>query len=239
MRRLIPVIAVVAGVLIGCQPQQTVPVEVVAPAPEPETPAQYAERLRVSASELAQSELSRLAAAEFVYRGNAMPQTHLLAMGGSATLFMKIYRNFTGFQVLAIDETNSMLNPISIEIRYDYDLVATKPARTTAESLEDMEYRPIDEFYIRRLYACDSDGHTVEELPPFPPRAEYWAHKSRMAETDRDMTNQETPTEGLATSPFAGGPQGGAPPGRAAGPSFPAGDLPVMPKTPPPGAMDY
>jgi hypothetical protein len=157
----------------------------------------------------------------------------MLAMGGSVTLYMKLYRNFTRYEVLAVDQTNSLLNPISIEIRYNYSLVGTALAQSEAEANDDLAYSAIDEFHIRRVYACDKDGRLAEDLPPLPPRAEYWPHKSKLAAPDRDMTGQTAVTDTIPMSPFGGG---GVMPG---GPSFPGGDLPVMPKTPPPGAIDY
>lgn len=220
MGRVITLLALVSALLVGCQPPQspTGPADAVTHS---ETASEYADRLRKSADELAQRELSRIAAAELVYRGNATPQTHMLAIGGSVTLYMKIYRNFTGYEVLAVDQTNSLLNPISIEVRYDYDLVSTDLAQMEEEANKELQYNAFDRFFVRRVYACDKDGRPVGDLPPLPPRAEYWPHKIRLTESNRDMTGQTAPTVDVPITPLVGG------------------NLPTMPATPPPGAMDY
>lgn len=240
MRRLIPLMAVMVGLVIGCQQPPAPPVQQVVETPvaKPETPAEYAQRLRLRAHEIAQGELSRLAAADLVYRSSSeLHETLNLRTGVPMGLYMKIYRNFTGAEVMSIDQTSSLLAPVAVTIRYDYDLIGTtmhimSDKTSKAKSQKDTDYSVVSRFFVTRRYLCDTDGFVVGDLPPLLSRAQYWPHGKQLSSQNRDMTALEAPDAGAAAS------ASGAQSGRLLGPSFPTGNLPVVPKTPPPGAVD-
>src|SRR5262245_45380293 len=85
---------------------------------------EYAAHLLKKGQELAQRELGRMAAAELTYRNKAefhqLPHGDLFADGQGT--FVKLYRNFTGYEIEDIYRSESFLYPIAYQIRFSFDM---------------------------------------------------------------------------------------------------------------------
>lgn len=173
---------VVSVAIVGCgrapAKQEThEPVTTVIAEPTVEIDAQ---RLRQKANDLAMSELSRMSAAALIYRN--LPEFHpiesdLFAPGFGA--YVKMFRRFHSHKIKDIRASNSLINPIEIDIQYFYDVFAT-PEHTSIEenALEkcrnEKEYSPILSDQFQRTYLCDKDGNLIGDLPELPARPTYW-----------------------------------------------------------------
>lgn len=141
--------------------------------------------LLARAEELAQSEISRLAAEALVYRSNAeLHETVLPMIGSKVGVYVKMYREYTGYEVVDIVRSDSVLYPIEIAIRFDFDVLATEvrgmgepDAQTHAQA--DYRFRVFRQDSVRRRYRCDPEGNPVDILPELP-RLKFYGDVSAM-----------------------------------------------------------
>ena len=130
--------------------------------------------LLARAEKLAQSEIARLAAEALVYRSNAeLHETRLPVIGSKVGVYVKMYREFTGYEVVDIVRSNSVLYPVEIAIRFDFDVLATE-VRGSGEpdaqrhAQADYRFRVFRQDSVRRRYRCDLEGNPVDILPELP-----------------------------------------------------------------------
>ncbi|MCH7959445.1 MAG: hypothetical protein IID08_04915 [Candidatus Hydrogenedentes bacterium] len=130
--------------------------------------------LLARAEELAQSEIARLAAEALVYRSNAeLHETILPVIGSKVGVYVKMYREFTGYEVVDIVRSNSILYPVEIAIRFDFDVLATEVRSIGAPDAQvhaqaDYRFRVFRQDSVRRRYRCDPEGNPVDILPELP-----------------------------------------------------------------------
>lgn len=135
--------------------------------------------LQIRADELAQSEIARLAAEALLHRSRAtLHETRLPVIGSKVGVYLKIYREFTGYEVVDIVRSNSVLYPIEMVIRFDFDVLATEvrgmsepDAQVHAQA--DFRFRVFRQNSVTRRYRCDSQGNTADTLPELPPLKFY------------------------------------------------------------------
>ena len=126
------------------------------------------------AEELAQSEIARLAAEALVYRSLAtLHETRLPVIGSKVGVYLKIYREFTGYEVVDLVRSNSVLYPIDIVIRFDFDVLTTEVRGMSEPDAQkhaqaDYRFRVFRQDSITQRYHCDSEGNTVDALPKLP-----------------------------------------------------------------------
>jgi hypothetical protein len=139
--------------------------------------------LLAKAQALAKSDMARMAAAEMVYRNKVFIHSLDLpnATIGSTNLYMKLYRRFTGYQVVDIEKTNSVLRPIKFVIRYTVERVGTRELRgrvgdsTPLEQAEhDGAFLVRDRDTVLREYFCNGQGEVLEMPSPILERPNFW-----------------------------------------------------------------
>ena len=170
IRRMSWIFVAACAVVCGCEP---------APAGSSiqngtGTHVEYGEALMQRALLLAEEEFARFAATELVYRNQTETQETILPIIGSRVgATIKMYREFTGYEIVDILRTNSMLYPIEIVVRYDYDVLTTKVrglGTPDAVSVTDADH----EFDTRwkgsftHRYKCDGDGTPLGETLELP-----------------------------------------------------------------------
>lgn len=143
---------------------------------EPQVLAQKAEAL-------AKADLAKMAAAEMVYRNHVFIHVFQLQAGTNVPtyLFMKLYRSFSGYEVVDIEKTSSVLRPIKFTIRYDADRIGTRDIKASKENQEALQQAERDKAFmardkesITRQYYCDAQGNVIEAPSPILPRPNFW-----------------------------------------------------------------
>jgi len=185
------------------------------------------DRLLRSAYRLAEQELAQFRKSEEMYKDKLM--THPFTLNPfhpGAKMYVKWYRDFTGYEVRDIYRSDSFLWPAVFEVAYNYDLMHTD-IRTTIErdeflgldpreqAAEDTEFEKGNSFTVIRRYRAKLDGEVENNLPPMPSRDVF--------------PNARNPVlvEGWTPTQFAGG----AP---AAEPAPAAGQAPTTVQAPSP-----
>lgn len=143
--------------------------------------AHHAESIRAKAEAFAQAELARMNAAEMMYRNKVtLHEITIPASGNISRVKVKMYREFTGYEVVDIYRSDSVLAPIVYEIKYQYNLYST-PARNSANKVEyelaehDTKFFLDGQYAITRRYPCAPNGEYAGTLPPLPPRPDFFA----------------------------------------------------------------
>ena len=183
---------VCGGGLAACGAREaTAPAEHLSPTAEAshsedQAPVSYAsddayrDMLLEKANELALSELARLSAAELLYRNTPTP--HRIEMADLAPnigVYTKIYRSFNDYEITDIARSNSFLHPVSYEITFKYDILATdtRPfSLPNAEQLAggDAQFSVISSNRMTRTYPARADGEPLGHLPELPPRPDFY-----------------------------------------------------------------
>ncbi len=146
------------------------------------TRADYADYLEQKAHELAEADLARLSAIELVYRnkmyyyGFEIPSSNI-----SHGAYAKMYREFTGYELVDITHSDSLFHPILFAIEFNYDILLSEPVFVERENRKDAQNAYINKNYhfhrsdnVRRTYLCDEKGSPRQPLPPPLARPNYW-----------------------------------------------------------------
>lgn len=139
----------------------------------------YRDMLLEKANALAESEMARLAATELVYRNQVETQEFVLPVVGSRTgTVIKMYREFTGYEVIDVVRSDSLLCPIEIAVRYDFDMLGTQPRSFGAPDAEtltrnDFEFDVLWQGNLAHVYQCDREGELLGALLELP-RANFY-----------------------------------------------------------------
>lgn len=186
------------------------------PGPEepvsPETNAQYAKRMRVKARDLALEELARMSAADLVYRNQSELHTRESLMMNTRTgVYVKLYRDFKAYSIIDIYRSDSIMAPISFEIRYTYDIIGTTPRQmedTDSEALSqrDSVYEDLGTYQLTRWYECDEDGNYLGNLPVLPSRPDFYTLGRQPSEGTRALRNPRPKGKPVAR-PVSRGPR--------------------------------
>lgn len=143
-------------------------------------PFEYARHLQAKAGKLAEAEISRLSAAEMIYRNEAkLYTTHVPITMELTGGWTKLYREYTNYDVFDVYRSESLIYPVTIELRFEYDLVGT-PYRSIhgSESMKqaqtDTDYSVVRSGTLIRRYRCDALGDYVGKIPDLPPRPHYF-----------------------------------------------------------------
>lgn len=184
----------------------------------------YREMLIEKANHLARREIARMSAAELLYR-NA-PTTHRIVsadLGPNIGVHTKIYRAFNNYEITDIVRSDSYLNPVTYEITYTYDLLATEPRSLSTPDAEklvrsDAQFKVLASKRMTRRYSANYDGDFEGGLPGLPPRPDFYT-----LDADSGV--------GPASAPMPAAPMGvaGMPPGAPTGTLPPAAMPPGMP----------
>lgn len=146
------------------------------------TRAVYAVYLEQKARNLAESEMARLSAVELAFRdklyyyGLEIPGTYV-----SHGAYAKMYRQFTGYELVDITFSDSLFHPILFTIEFKYDILVSEPVFVKHEGRADAQTADTNKTYhfhrsdmARRTYSCDEKGSPQEPLPPPLERPNYW-----------------------------------------------------------------
>ncbi len=170
------------------------------------SPYEYADpqTLMKKANAIAESEIARLAAAEMLYRNKVMIHAYemdLLAGTSPATeVWIKLYRSFTGFEVLDIERAPSLLAPLKITIRFDYDRVGTREVRGNRSTpglydlvRQDVAFIVHDKESIVREYSCSGRGDPIRLPSPILKRPNIWLKGTKPPLGDVWLEDPEDP----------------------------------------------
>jgi hypothetical protein len=169
--------------MIGCdRPPASIGADSVAPVAGTTLVGDGVEILR-KAEALAQSELERMAAAEMIYRMRTYEHTLILLDEGETkeSVFLKYYRQFTGYEVLEVERTTSLLRPVRYTIRFDFDLIGTNAFDSKRKSVEPIRQAIQDRYFVKyssdslvRTYECDAAGDPTSTYSPVLERPNYY-----------------------------------------------------------------
>lgn len=146
-----------------------------------ETKTEYAKRLSAKANVLALEELARMSAAELVYRNQSKLYTTMSPVQDRPIgAYLKLYRDYKAYSIVDIYWSDSILAPISFEIRYIYDLIGTIPRpllRETSKAVSEKDsiFQILGTYGLTRWYECDSDGNYLGNLSVLPDRPDYYS----------------------------------------------------------------
>ena len=140
--------------------------------------------LRAKAETLAKGELGRMAAVELTYRGKT--EAHAMSdefLGIDRTTLVKMYRNFTESRVSDIYRSESFLNPVAVEIHFDFEMMGTDPRaletpNAEAEAHKDLRFKVLGKFTLVRRYKCDAQGDYTGELPEILQRPDFYRRET-------------------------------------------------------------
>lgn len=146
------------------------------------TRARYADYLKQRATELAESDMARLSAVELVYRDKMYYYGYQNSVATiSHGAYAKMYRQFTGYEVLDITHSDSMFHPILFTIEFSCDILVTEPVFVERESRKEAQNAYTNKNYsfqrshkVRRTYSCDEKGLPQQPFPPPLERPNYW-----------------------------------------------------------------
>jgi hypothetical protein len=139
--------------------------------------------LVASARALAQDELTRLNAAEMIYRNKVYVHVYTMAEAAlpPSRQCMKLYRQFKDCDVEDIERTPSLLHPIKFSIRFNFDLIGTRgePAQRLDPALiksvqNDHAFVVHKTESIVREYFADLAGKVISR-PPLPERPNFFS----------------------------------------------------------------
>ena len=194
------------------------------------------------AEQLAQREIARMSAAELLYRNTATAHRIINGdLGVNVGVHTKIYRAFHDYRITDIVRSDSYLNPVTYEITYVYDILATEPRSFSAPDAEklarsDAQFKRIANHQITRRYPADDNGEFVGILPELLPRPDFYTRDAQLQESGGALSPTVTSTMGAP--PVA---PGGMTPGTAAlavppglQPNFATGELPGVRMIDPP-----
>ena len=146
------------------------------------TRADYADYLEQKARVLAETEMARLSAIELVYRDKMYYYGfEIPGIGVSHGAYAKMYRQFTGYELVDITYSDSLFHPILFAIEFNYDILLSEPVYVERENRKDAQNAYINKNYhfhrsdkVRRTYSCDEKGSPQQPLPPPLERPNYW-----------------------------------------------------------------
>ena len=146
------------------------------------TRAKYADYLKQKATDLAEADMARLSAVELVYRDKMYYYGYQNSVATiSHGAYAKMYRQFTGYEVLDIIHSDSLFHPILFTIEFDCDILVTEPVFVERESRKEAQNAHTNKTYrfqrshkVRRTYTCDEKGSPQQPLPPPLERPNYW-----------------------------------------------------------------
>ena len=216
--RLALAIVVVAAIIAGCTVQNS-------PKNIWNADSEFITTLQQTAATLADREIKAMQAAEYAYKDTVETYDirHPIIVG--ATHSMKWYREYTDYALVDIYRSDSLLEPIIIELEYRYDYMRTtirasfhykgNDRRVQAEkaAAADTEYVLEGKgFVVRRRYQCDAFGNVVSEFPPLArrdlqPGLGNWVITEGYSPRDpaeKGTGLQQPPTQGIATPTFPG-----------------------------------
>jgi hypothetical protein len=145
-----------------------------------ETGAKYSERLLEKANTLATNELIRFNAIEMLYRN--IPEKHSMILPGTNQKnggWVKTYRRFTSYSIIDVTQTNSLINPITFDISYSFDVFGSQFRQDSIEnaqevSQKDSAYKKRYSGTLEKRYLCDENGDTLLNQLSLPERPRYF-----------------------------------------------------------------
>ena len=167
----------------------------------------HADTLHRNANKLAEQEFARLAAAELIYRHTVVEREVENPVTLEKTYILnKAYRELMDAEVEDIYRSESYLYPVTVKIRFDYELFATaERPKTRRGALElaqnDYDFRSRDRYATYRWYRCNYDGEHIGELPPLLPRPEIENIRHFEHEQGAGLLNPYPPGEAPRTYP--------------------------------------
>lgn len=139
-----------------------------------------AEYLRDRAVQLAEAELAKMNAIELTYRNK--PAVHTIsnpAFFEEIVVYAKVYRNYTHYRIADIAHAESVLHPLSIDIEYDFEIIATRSHHSTVPNAEkeakiDTVFRVLGRDTFKRHYLCDEEGKQERAIPDYLGRPRFF-----------------------------------------------------------------
>ncbi len=178
----------------------------------------FVAELQSMAARLAEREMVAMQVAELAYKGEVATYPFAHPIYAEATHNMKWYRQYTGYSLVDIYRSDSLLEPIIIEIEYTFDYLRTPirssfhypgpTGRTKAKraAAKDSEFTTEGtQLTLRRRYQTDAHGNVISEFPPLASHLEHPEFADTMVVegySPRDQPTATQPTAGLVTQEF-------------------------------------
>jgi len=142
----------------------------------------YVRSLVNKAHEVARGQIERFAKIEAQYTGQVYFHQYINhPFNPDSGIYLKWYRQFTDYEILDIYTSDSVLRPIIMEIRFNYQYMHT-PTHHTSERDEfrdidpirlaeaETEFSPDGIFSVIRRYQCDRYGNPLDKMDDALPR---------------------------------------------------------------------
>jgi hypothetical protein len=193
-------IAAVALLSSCTQPSQPPTAQATAPPaqamPQPSSNRVLVDKTLVSkllevCGKLGQTELARIQAAEEQYKtAAAFFQNQWHPLYPTEGVFAKLYRNYTGVETVDIKRSDSLLYPVKMVLRFDYENHVTTLRHSSSypdakEASKDTEFKLHSKESLVREYICDETGALVGDVPDLPLRHNYFQLPGELGYLDR------------------------------------------------------
>ncbi|HOE67398.1 MAG TPA: hypothetical protein PLO62_12805 [Candidatus Hydrogenedentes bacterium] len=137
--------------------------------------------LKRQADTLARKEMAAINAAQEIYKTHAMHHNHKWhPLGLKMGMYIKMYREITGYEIVDIERSTSLLRPYTFTIRYDYNWMATPQRHSQSpDSAElakkDTEFSIFKTNSFTYVYSIDADGKPLHAINGALPVRNYWS----------------------------------------------------------------
>lgn len=155
--------------------------------------------LKERARGLAESELARLSAIEMLYRNQAYYYEYTMP-GMTTGAYAKLYRQFTGYEIVDIERSDSLLRPLTFTVSYRFDLIGTEAisvqqenAKSARAAKSDHSYRLYTSGDVVQRYTCTEDGSLAGPAPVPLERPNYWETGNKRSVGDMSMHEVRPP----------------------------------------------
>jgi len=139
----------------------------------------YVKSLLQKAENLAESQMAMLNKAAEQYQDAArLFKFDWHPFNPESGVYAKFYRHYTSYEILDILQSESLLRPVHIIIRFHYDVLSTPERHTDYMYSEeiawtDTEFSVLRKEDITRVYPCDAKGEYYGGLPEVRQPAPY------------------------------------------------------------------
>lgn len=129
-------------------------------------------RLTTQVDSLAGKEMERLQEASLLYKGTV--RTYFVNPFVPAVYYAKSYRKYSGYKIVDIQSTRSLLRPYKAIVEYEFDLYRTRLFDGTAVLKEEAEKDENFSLVPKEKYREEKSIYAVIEPPDTPSQYAYY-----------------------------------------------------------------